>query len=98
DEPAGHHVHRDVAVLGEGPHGSAAQVRPVVLAAVGPESGVDDAQPPPAIEDRPSATPSKSWPVEFPLMNAMFRTTSSGLAWSWQCEVVHTCSGSQVSM
>src|ERR1022692_121379 len=42
--------------------------------------------------------PSKWCPVEFPPANVRLRTVSRGLDWSWQCDVVYTWCGSQVSM
>ena len=35
--------------------------------------------------------------MEFPSLNVMFWMTSLGVAWSWQCDVVQTWAGSQVS-
>lgn len=53
---------------------------------------------PPRAKIAPPPPPSKSSPVEFPSAKARFSTTSRGVAWSWQCEVVKTWAGSQVSM
>ena len=53
---------------------------------------------PPRSKIAPPPPPSKSWPVELPSAKPMFWTVSRGVAWSWQCEVVHTCAWSQVSM
>ena len=53
---------------------------------------------PPRAKIAPPPPPSNRSPVEFPSSKARFWTTSSGEDWSWQCDVVHTCAGSQVSM
>ena len=53
---------------------------------------------PPRTKIAPPPPPSKFSPVAFPSANVMFSTTSRGVAWSWQWEVVNTWAGSQVSM
>src|SRR5690348_2510798 len=53
---------------------------------------------PPRSKIAPPPPPSYCWPVEFPSRSVMFWMTSRGVAWSWQCDVVHTWAGSQVSM
>src|SRR6266487_3607981 len=53
---------------------------------------------PPRAKMAPPPPPSKCFPVELPWANVIFCTTSLGLAWSWQCDVVNTWCGSQVSM
>src|SRR5450432_204343 len=53
---------------------------------------------PPRAKIAPPPPPSKCCPVELPFSRIMFWTISTGLAWSWQCDEVHTCAGSQVSM
>src|SRR5260221_6565187 len=42
--------------------------------------------------------PSKCSPVELPCANVMFCAVSLEFAWSWQCDVVHICRLSRVSM
>src|SRR5438270_1990239 len=44
----------------------------------------------------PPPPPSVLSPVELPSANVMFWTTSCGVSWSWQCEVVQPCAWSQV--
>jgi len=46
---------------------------------------------PPRAKMAPPPPPSKSWPLELPAVNVRFWMMSSGVAWSWQCEVVQTC-------
>src|SRR5258708_28176483 len=46
----------------------------------------------------PPPPPSESSSVELPCANVMFCAVSLGFAWSWQCDVVHTCRLSHVSM
>src|SRR5258708_3365873 len=46
----------------------------------------------------PPPPPSKCSSVELPCANVMFCAVSLGFAWSWQCDVVHTCRLSHVSM
>ena len=53
---------------------------------------------PPRSKIAPPPPPSKCWPVELPAVKAMFWITSRGVAWSWQCEVVHTWAASHVSI
>jgi hypothetical protein len=43
---------------------------------------------PPRTKIAPPPPPSVSSPVELPLANVRFCTTSSGVSWSWQWEVV----------
>src|SRR5258706_14539005 len=45
----------------------------------------------------PPPPPSKCSPVELPCASVMF-WVSLGFAWSWQCDVVHICRLSHVSM
>ena len=52
---------------------------------------------PPRSKIAPPPPPSYCWPVEFPSLNVMFWMMSLGVAWSWQCDVVQTWAGSQVS-
>src|SRR5256885_13942055 len=52
---------------------------------------------PPRSKIAPPPPPSKSCPLELPCANVRFCTTRRGEDWSWQCEVVHVCFGSQGS-
>src|SRR2546423_1249678 len=52
---------------------------------------------PPRSKMAPPPPPSVLSPVELPSAKVMFWTTSCGVSWSWQCEVVQHCAGSQVS-
>src|SRR5262245_27629313 len=51
---------------------------------------------PPRTNTAPPPPPSCSWPVELPWVKVRFRSTSLGLAWSLQCEVVQVSRFSQV--
>ena len=44
---------------------------------------------PPRAKIAPPPPPLKSWPLEFPSAKPRFSTTSRGVAWSWQCDVVN---------
>ena len=99
DEAAAHHVHRPAVVLGQGADAGPAQVGPRRIAAVAREGRVDDAQLPAPVEDRAAAAAVEVLAGRVAVArSAMFWTVSRGVAWSWQCEVVHTCAWSQVSM
>src|SRR6185436_4432558 len=50
--------------------------------------------PPPRAKIAPPPPPSYVAPVELPSANVRFCTTSRGVAWSLQCDVVHFCRGS----
>ena len=91
-------VDGEVVVLRERTHRSAAQVWSLGLAAVGGELELTMRSRPPRSKMAPPPPPSKSCPLELPSVKARFSITSLGEDWSWQCEVVHTCAGSQVSM
>src|SRR5215216_3737920 len=52
---------------------------------------------PPRTKIAPPPPPSYASSVLLPSANVRCWTTSRGLAWSSQCEVVHVCFGSQVS-
>ena len=53
---------------------------------------------PPRTKIAPPPPPSTFSPVELPFAKAMSRTTSRGVAWSWQCGVAHTSERSHVFM
>ena len=52
---------------------------------------------PPRAKIAPPPPPSKRSPVALPSASRRFWTTSCGVAWSSQCEVVQTCRRSHVS-
>src|ERR1700727_16613 len=52
---------------------------------------------PPRSKIAPPPPPSHSWPVELPWVRPSRSIVSCGVAWFWQCDVVHTCLGSHVS-
>ena len=51
---------------------------------------------PPRTNTAPPPPPSSSDPVELPRVKVRLRSTSLGVAWSLQCDVVHTSRWSQV--
>src|SRR3954452_13384167 len=51
---------------------------------------------PPRAKIAPPPPPSYVAPVAFPSAKVRFCTTSRGVAWSSQCDVVHVCRRSQV--
>ena len=51
---------------------------------------------PPRTNTAPPPPPSWSGPVELPRMKVRLLSTSLGVAWSWQCDEVHTSRWSQV--
>src|SRR5690606_20029543 len=53
---------------------------------------------PPRTKIAPPPPPSTVSPVASPSAKVRFCTVSRGWSWSWQCEVVQPCAGSQVFM
>jgi hypothetical protein len=53
---------------------------------------------PPRTNTAPPPPPSRREPIELPFASVMFCSTSRGVAWSWQCDVVMPSRGSHVFM
>ena len=92
-------LHREALVLRERADRAAADVGALGIAAVAGERRALDAQPPAADEDRPAAAPVDLLARRVALARRRcLRTTSRGVAWSWQCGVAHTSERSHVFM
>ena len=96
-EGAVDHVYRLVVVLAEHPDGGPAEVGPGGVAAVAGERGFTTLTRPPRTNIAPPPPPSKRLAGGVAVDEGQVLDVSCGVAWFWQCEVVQTWAGSQVS-